>query len=311
MTRLNWSLPRGWLPRWCLSRRWWVAVPVCVLGCSPTTINIAKPDGAAPSAEEFSRAQSQRIHAIPSLALRGHAELHWSDTKGRHFDDGDFDLILRPPSELSLRLSKVGEKFLWVGGGGGQSWMVFPRESPPRAVLREWDAHSPAAPQDSTDLRGVEHLMDPVRVMEALGVAAVSPSEVTAIDWDGKRGAWVFTLPNRRMFARGESLLPVGCDWLNATDQVVASCALDGFEWIRGDRPSGAPPASTQPLVATRIHFSIWSKGRTATDGSPDGELLLAASEPAFGAERIRPQLFNWDDVRDALRPEVVERLTR
>ena len=286
----------------------------CAIGCHPQTVLVPRPEGISPTAADFVAAQQQRLLAVSSLALRGHAELRWNDTTGGHFDDGDFDLILRPPTELSLRVSKLGEKFLWVGGGGGQSWIVLPRENPSRAILRDW----PSAPSVGGvrkglsvigigGLGGLGELMEPARLIEALGLASTSASEISSVTWSEARGAWAFTLPNRRLYARGESLLPVGCDWMDATSQVIATCTLDGFEWMRGDRPGGSPASSVQALVSTRLQFSVWAAGRHKQDGSADGELSLSAEVPTFGGDKIKTQLFNWEDVKAALRPEVIE----
>ncbi len=288
-----------------------IGIILCALGCHPQIIRVPQPLGDVPTADDFVAAQQRRLIAVPTLALRGHAELRWSDKTGRHFDDGDFDLIVRPPSDLSLRVSKLGEKFLWVGGGGGQSWIVLPRENPSRAILRSSSQVSKSgaisSDIDHGELGDLGIFMEPARLIEAFGLAKVERQEVSNISWNEVRGAWQFTLPHRRIYARGESLLPVGCDWTNAASEVIAMCALDGFEWIRGDRPVGSPSSSVQALVATRLQFSIWSQARLEQSGAPDGELLLAAEEPSYGGEKIRPQLFNWDDVKAALRPEVIE----
>ena len=290
---------------------WVIGCLLCALGCHPQTVLVPRPDGIAPTAADFVVAQQRRLLAVPSLALRGHAELQWIDKTGRHFDDGDFDLILRPPTELSMRVSKLGEKFLWVGGGGGQSWIVLPRENPSRAILRDW----PSLPRDADAQKGLAldgigglgELMNPSRLIEALGLEPANVSEITDVSWNEVRAAWAFTLPNRRLYARGESLLPVGCDWIDASSRVIATCSLDGFEWVRGDRPVGSPVSSVQSLVATRLQFLVWSGGRCEHDGSADGELSLSAEVPNFGVGKIKTQLFNWDDVKATLRPEVIE----
>ncbi len=280
----------------------------CVQGCCEKSLRILAPEGPAPTAEQFAQAQSKRLDALSSLALRGHAELRWRDASGGHFDDGDFDLLVRPPREMSLRLSKLGEKILWVGAGDGQWWIVFPRDRPSRAILQPWTADgSPRARQSAVDEKGLSQLLVPTRLLEALGLSGVRALDVRSVSWDEMRAAWVFTLADRRVFARGESLLPIGCEWLDATGAVVASCTLDGFEWVRGERALPAGSHSSQQLVATRIEFSVWSNGRTSADGQSDATCALAAEVPSYGVDRLKPQLFNWPDVAAALRPELVE----
>jgi len=304
--------------------RWWAfsLAPVALMSiaaifsaaaCAPKTVRIAQPEGPIPTAQECATAQQDRLRAVPSLALRGHAEFRWKDKSGAHFENGDFDWLVRPPSDLSLRISKLGEKFLWVGAGGNRSWIVLPKNSPSTAIVHEGAGSlcdfmdSMDSMQGRLDIGALGMLMDPARLIEAIGLAPIRASEVSSISWSETRAAWVFTLPNRRVYMRGESFLPVGCDWLNSAGQVVATCYLDGFEWIRGDRPVGSPSTTVQPLVATRLRFSIWSNRRCQKDGDADGELSIAAQDPSFGSERIRPQLFDWDAVKAALRPEVID----
>ncbi len=292
-----------------ISIQFGVAVAIlCSVGCPPKVTRIPQPVGSIPTAMDFVVAQQRRVQAVPSLSLRGHAELQWRDEKGRHFDDGDFDLVVRPPSDLSLRVGKLGEKFLWVGAGGGHSWIVLPRESPSRAVIRDWnESESSHEMSMGIGVTGLDGVIEPRRLIEALGLANVTEGDISAIGWDEIRGAWCFTLLNRRAYARGETLLPIGCEWLNLEMRVVGSCTLDNFEWIRGTWPIGSPPSSVQALVPTRIRFALWSQGRRELDEEPGGEIKLSAQEPSFGGDRIRPQLFNWDDVKAALRPEVIE----
>ncbi len=285
----------------------WLLVVVALASCCPQNFHVAAPDGPAPTAEQFAQAQSARVAALGSLALRGHAELTWRDASGGHFDDGDFDLLIRPPVEMSLRVSKLGEKIVWVGAGDGNWWIVFPRERPSRAVLRPWSGQRAIAAMGAdADEQGLSALLVPTRLFEALGVSAVRSDEVRSIGWDETRGAWRITLADRQIFARGETLLPIGCEWFDANEHIVVRCTLEGFEWVRGDRPGGNASVSA-PLVATRINFEIWSRGRSASDGPPDSACAFAAETPSYGADRIKPQLFNWPDVQAALRPEVVE----
>ncbi len=283
-------------------------VSIVLSACCPAQMHVAAPDGPVPTAEQFAHAQAARIEALPSLALRGHAELNWRDASGGHFDDGDFDLLVRPPIEMSLRISKLGEKIVWVGAGDGNWWIVFPRERPSRAILRPWSMQREVANLGSgADEQGLSALLVPTRLFEALGVSQVGSDEVRSIGWDAQRGAWRIALVDRQIFARGESLLQCACEWFDAKGRVVARCALGGFEWVRAERPVGGSSNPPQPLMATRINFEIWSRGRTAEDGPPDSACVFAAEVPSSGVDRIKPQLFNWPDVQAALRPERIE----
>ncbi len=286
---------------------WFACAATAVLlgACSPRELE-TQPDGPPPGPSEIARLQRARIDALSSFALRGHAEVSWRDRTGSHFDDGDFVLMARPPEESSLRISKLGERVLWIGSGEGQWWTIFPRETPSRAILRPWPRAS--SEQATVGVDGtLAGILAPARLFEALGLSSIDEKDVRTVAWDGARGAWMIELPHRRVFARGESLLPVGVEWENGAGEVIASCELEAFVWPSGDRPAGAPEAEVKPLLATRMRIAAWGP-HGSTRERPDAVATLAAEAPSFGAESIKPQLFRWQDVEAALRPEVVER---
>lgn len=278
------------------------------VGCEAPPV-VSQPDGPVPTAQQWADAQERRAATVPSLSLRGHADFEWRDSTGQHFDDGDFDIIFRAPSELCLRLSKLGQKALWIGAGGGQAWVIFLNEKPVRAVHRLVQPAGGAperAPAGLSDaMPGIERFFDPDRLAEALGIGRASAADVQSIAWDSGRAAWAVSLPSRRVFVRGESLLPIGIDWFDAAGAVTASCTLGGFEWLRSEQAIAAAESS-KPLVPTRIRVEVWSGGRTRAQGAPDGVLQLAAAEPTDASARLKPQMFSWDDVRESTRPEVI-----
>jgi len=281
----------------------------CIAVSCASPPGVSQPDGPAPTAQQWAQTQERRAAAVPSLSLRGHADFEWRDSAGQHFDDGDFDIIFRAPSELCLRLSKLGQKVLWIGAGGGQAWVIFLNEKPVRAVHRlvqpagRAPERPPAGLGDS--MPGIERFFDPDRLTEALGIGRANAADVQSILWDGGRAAWAVLLPGRRVFVRGESLLPIGMEWLDASGAVTASCTLGAFEWLRSEQAIAASE-STKPLVPTRIRIEVWSGGRKREQGNPDGVLQLAAGEPTDASARMKPQMFSWDDVRGSTRPEVI-----
>lgn len=281
----------------------------CIAVCCASPQGVSQPDGPVPTAQQWADAQERRAAAVPSLSLRGHADFEWRDSAGQHFDDGDFDIIFRAPSELCMRLSKLGQKALWIGSGGGQAWVIFLNEKPVRAMHRLVHPAGPApkgAPAGLGDaMPGIERFFDPDRLAEALGIGRATAADVQSIAWDGDRAAWAIVLTGRRVFVRGESLLPIGIEWLDASGAVTASCTLGAFEWLRSEQAIAASESS-KPLVPTRIRVEVWSGGRTRAQGTPDGVLQLAAAEPTDAAARIKPQMFSWDDVRGSTRPEVI-----
>lgn len=277
-----------------------------VSGCQQGPRIMPAPTGPIPTRADVAASQSKRCAALSTLGLKGHAQLNWKDEAGTHFDDGDFDLLMQPPWELCLRVSKLGERILWIGSNQEIWWIVYPTEKPSRAVVHSVTGAA-AADSGGVESGSLEALVAPSRLMEALGVATISPEEIRRIEWDGAMGAWCCTLGNRRVYMRGEGLLPVGCDWTDESGEVVATCRLDAFGWPEGQRASGQTTGEIQPLVATRIALEVWNGRRRKSHGDPDASMALAAQQPQYATDRVKPQLFRWEDVRAALNPEVIE----
>lgn len=283
------------------------AVALCS-GCQQGPRLTPAPTGPIPTRADVAASQSKRCAALSTLGLKGHAQLNWKDEAGTHFDDGDFDLLMQPPWELCLRVSKLGERILWIGSNQESWWIVYPTEKPSRAVV-----HAGAGAAQTVSSRAVvgslKALVAPSRLMEALGVATILQDEIQRIEWDGAIGAWCCTLRNRRVYMRGEGLLPVGCDWIDESGEVMATCRLDAFGWPEGQRPSGPTTGEIQPLVATRIALEVWNGRRRKSHGAPDASMALAAQQPQYATDRVKPQFFRWEDVRAALNPEVIEEI--
>lgn len=273
--------------------------------CKQGPTLVERPPGPAPTASDVEAWQQRRCAALKTLALRGHAELTWKDRSGGHFDDGDFELLLRQPMDSCLRVSKMGERVLWIGSDSEQWWLISPKEKPSRATLRRH-----GGPQTRSGVDGesqLDSLVAPRRLMDALGLSPIRADEVLAIQWDGQLGSWACQLEGRRVWLRGESLLPVGCEWLDQAGEVVAVCRLDRFEWPSGEQAVGESTAAVKALVATRIAIEVWNGARRKSHGEADASLSMAAQTPSLGQERMKEQFFRWDDAKRALNPEVIE----
>ncbi len=90
--------------------------------CSCSQRNDMKKDQAAISPQEVRKQQIQRTKHFGELVGRGVMEFRWSDDDGKHMEQGDVDFWKRG-TQVSLRISKLGELLLWFGGNGDQTWM--------------------------------------------------------------------------------------------------------------------------------------------------------------------------------------------
>lgn len=280
------------------------ALALCA--CDAAT-SVPQPAGVVPDAAAVAQAQKARIAAIPTLAMRGVAELGWTDDAGNHLEDGDFELVLRAPSDTSLRVTKFGERVMWAGSGNGQWWLFEPKAQPSRVTVGAVDATSEGG--------GLLGLMRPGQLLATLGLQPIEESDVRVIDWDSRVGCWRAVVDREgaqmAMELRHASLLPVAVEWMDAEGRVRMRSELSAFAW------PGAEESVTRPgaLVATRVRVSVFDPPAEAAlvrEGrapSPRATLALSAGNPTDGSARIRDRLFDFESLRAALKPEVTHRV--
>lgn len=284
-----------------------VAVAACALCSCDAARPVPQPQGPPPDAAAVAQAQRARLASIPTLAMRGVAELKWSDGSGAHVEDGDFELVLRAPLDTSLRVTKFGERVMWAGSGNGQWWLFEPKSQPSRVTV------GAISSPDSAD--GLLALMRPAHLLATLGLRPIEASEVKEVEWDSRLGCWRALVQHgdARMAIelRHASLLPVGVDWLDAQGNVQLRSEMSAFAW------PGAEESVTRPgaLVPTRVTVSMFDPPadlalvREGRAPGAQATLALNASTPTDGAARIRDRLFDFDSLLAALKPDVVRRI--
>lgn len=285
----------------------WSAVAACALCACDTVRPVPQPEGPPPDAAAVAQAQRARLSSIPTLAMRGVAELRWTDDSGAHLEDGDFELVLRAPLDTSLRVTKFGERVMWAGSGNGQWWLFEPRAQPSRATV--------GAIESPDDADGLLALMRPAHLLATLGLRPIDAAEVREVAWDPRAGCWRASVQqgSSRMSVelRHASLLPVGVDLLDANGNVQVRSEMSAFAW------PGAEGSVTRPgaLVPTRITVSMFDPPadialvREGRAPAPQATLSLSAAPPTDGAARIRDRLFDFESLRAALKPESVHRV--
>lgn len=279
------------------------ACVACIGGCG-TVQSVPQPDGPVPDGASVADAQQARLTALQTLAMRGTAELRWTDDSGAHVEDGDFELVLRAPMDTSLRVTKFGERVMWAGSGGGRWWLFEPRAKPTRVTVGDIDA-----PDDG---RGLIGLMRPGHLLATLGLRPIEAAQVRSVEWDSRAGCWRAHVdgPGGPMAVelRHASLLPLAVEWLDADGKVRLRSDLSAFEW------PGAEESVTRPgaLVPTRVAVRMFDPSvdadavRGAHPPAARASIALASSTPTDGRARIRDRIFDFDSLRSALKPDVV-----
>ena len=65
---------------------------------------------------------NSRVDRIRQVYARGVIELWWTDDDGRHHEQGEADLWVDPPRRTALNISKLGQRFMWIGSDDARYW---------------------------------------------------------------------------------------------------------------------------------------------------------------------------------------------
>ena len=117
--------------------------------------------------------QAQRLRRLQFFEGRGTVEFRWRDEKGNHFEQGDIDLYLILPNKTGFNISKLGERFAWIGSDAEQWWLFLLKEKPTSVEVHPWaqssesvhgEGMSIVSPKAILHLAGLSPLPDASRV---------------------------------------------------------------------------------------------------------------------------------------------------
>lgn len=255
-------------------------------------ISVAPPPGAAPTAEEIAALQETRRLSLVTAEARGSAEFRWEDSHGKHFENGDFDLSWREAAgqlQTAARLSKVGQRVLWIGSSG-PNWWFFDLASEVHTLHRGFVG----APEAETPCGFV----DPVDLLRLLGVSPSGGAAMGSIDWDGEAGAWRVQQGDCRLWMKPGTLEVSRVELLDAAGGLRASCQLEVYGFVEAaNMAHGA-----QPRLATRARCTI-----APSAGCPPAEILLSFDRLRVPQQPLADRLFSIDALIEALKPAVTE----
>lgn len=253
---------------------------------------------APPSYGELAERHNQRVALLDTLYADGVIELKWRDEQGRHAEQGDLDLWLRMPDCTAMQVSKMGERFFWLGSNQEASWMFdFRASDAPIAAI-----HPPHAMLAADDAVVSVSLTDLLEMMGLAPIPLTPPSDAPAIQYDKRTRAWVMHAQGSagplRMYYDGRRLLPVRIELINADaadaeDSSVllfSTLYLERYEYVS---IAGRSPDQF-PLVPTLIDLE-------RADG--EGMLKIAVNKPVVKDDSFREDYFNLDWLLAAFQP--------
>ncbi len=266
---------------------WIGAVPV---GCR--CVPPADPPSPAPSAVtagDIQRAELARVGGLTRLHARGVAELKTKDHQGEHFDQGDVDVRWNPSLGLAASLSKLGDRWMWIGSDATQ-WWSFDLKSKP-TVLRTGKLTSakaglaPALPW----LLGLRPLVpasgaELALVKNELRVAVATPQGLLP------EGAELEAMFDSRTLMPTQAVLTLkdGTTWRSSFS-----------EWISVDTSGIAQGA--WPKISRRVQVSSGTDDRWT-------QLVVALDSARASPDAVdRPSLYNLVELRTRFAPQQVE----
>jgi len=287
----------------------------CVVDGPAADRSVVRSGGPMPDAvPAILEAQSLRVRRLPVLESRGVIEFRWRDADGAHFEQCDLDLFAILPDRFALRASKIGERFLWLGGDANRWWVFFLNGKPTRLEVYPFDrpfdrpVGGPVgggagenavtlSPREILTLAGLVPLppADSPLVRGATGSDGVTVIEVAAHD----------AIPRSRWGFTAGTLTPAAIELLAADGTVVARSVLTSYVSV----PADGLAVGAWPRVPSRIELSASDAARGEAIGTAtSGSLRITLDAPSARGERIRDRLFDLEELQRSLRPDTVVR---
>ena len=249
----------------------------------------ARPDADLPTYRQIVDRYNENIKRVDRLWARMVVELRWKDKDGRHFEQGEGNLIAVLPDRVAMSIGKLGHTMMWLGGDHERYWFFDLREQESLYTGRHdqverLDPDSvpvPIRPQDLPRLLGLEAI-DPERL----------PSS-PAVEWyDGK---YLIEPPGMRarLLIDPETARPARIDLFDPTGRSRVVGRLSQWELMRLD---GLPPGAF-PRIATRLEISLVDKEGRAT-------FYLSDLSDGEQGNRIKDKAFDLTHLRSVFKPK-------
>ncbi|MEE8155219.1 MAG: hypothetical protein V3T53_09740 [Phycisphaerales bacterium] len=246
-----------------------------------------------PSYETIAARHNDRLDRLTALNAAGSIELRWTDDQGRHFESGRAEVWIVLPDRTAMDVQKLGERLMWMGSNGSDTWMIDFRGD--ETVLYLHDASSENQPEAADRVP-----IEPVTLLKLLGLGrlpAESETDSSPVTYDAGREAWVVTVREAddllRLFFDRESFLPTRVELLSLDHEILrhSTLSLRRYDLVQ---MVGLVPG-TQPRFPTLAEVFN-------ADGS--GSIKLALRGPT---DAVKDKYFELDWLLRAFRPDRIE----
>jgi hypothetical protein len=300
--------PRAWLAVGLL------ATTLFSAGCPPkSTPDPAEAERQLPPAPRFETvwreaeaAQDLRLERMERVYASGQVELRWTDDDGSHFEFCRGELFVRLPAETALSLTKVGERFFWLGSDARRRWLFDLRTKSPVLWLVDLDAPVPAAARRSAAGEQAPLPVRRVALVDLFGLTALPPAVELDAVFDGAPGTLVGEFFGEggpvRVVLDVDSSLPRRVEALDDEGRAFLRCDLEEYEAVERE---GLGPGAL-PRFPTRIVLAVVDPFEP--DAPPSSEIKLFLTPSLRGEDRITDRLFDLPTLEKMLKPVKTER---
>ncbi len=247
-----------------------VAFGVLVTGCtSPQPVNTPG-DAVTGMASATSAASIDRLH------LEGLVELHWTDEDGTHREQGDLEVWMDGHDRVSMRVTKFGDVYLWMGVTPDTGFFLFDLTSEDSVLVT------------GTPTDGPVWMRTPDLLRRMLGMAPVpETATVEAID-----NAVTITCP---LETGGEDVLT-----LDQTGRHLTALQLS--------LDDGTPVQVHHRDHGNGVDLGVMQLARFV-DVHVEGDLVRLRFAHGTADGELPPAVFDLERLTQAMRPDRVERL--
>lgn len=253
-----------------------------------------------PTYAELAEKHNARVALLDTLYADGVVEVRWTDEDGKHFEQGDLDVWLHMPNETALQVSKLGERFFWLGCNARASW-VFDLRTEGATFAEINGPTANAAPAGETSLA-----ISMTSILEMMGLGTIPaepPADADPVRYDKKTKAWVLSTQGSigpmRFYFDERRVLPIRIELLSLNEgdepavELTSTLQLQRYEYVSivGESPD------KYPLVPTLIDI-------VRADGS--GSIKIGVTRPVTRDASFRDEYFQLPWLIEALQPDEV-----
>lgn len=140
---------------------------ILISGCMESQRSVrSSGSGPAPSTKDL----KDRAESLQKLHGWGVVELRWVDDSGSHFEQGDLEFWIDGPDHLAVRISKLGDTYLWLGMNDQKAWVFDLSQKPTRLLVDSLGRLQKAGLEEGSWLA----ILEMIQLMK-IGLGAVPP----------------------------------------------------------------------------------------------------------------------------------------